>query len=77
MLDVGAGAFAHQLQAQHRDGEAGRDQRGHEGVTERAGHQTFSTSGLPSRPLGRNSRMRISRLMEEVPILPSQPQQLR
>ncbi|CFN72436.1 Uncharacterised protein [Bordetella pertussis] len=61
-LHQGARALAHQLQAEDRRHDDGGHDRGDRGILERTllGHQTFSTSGLPSSPVGRNSRISTS-----------------
>src|SRR5690606_20816722 len=61
-LEMRLHAAAHDLQPVHgRDDHAGHD-RGDQGVLDVTDHYTFSTSGLPSSPVGRNSRMSTSRL---------------
>src|SRR5690606_1361687 len=61
-LEVRLLATAHDLQPERgRDDHAGHDGRDH-GILDVTEHYTFSTSGLPSSPVGRNSRMSTRRL---------------
>src|SRR5690606_2670882 len=61
-LDVRLHSAAHDLQPIYR----GDDDPGHDGcyecILDMTRHYTFSTSGLPSSPVGRNSRISTSRL---------------
>ena len=67
---IGAGqghvdALGLKIEANDRVGNDQCNERAKERVSEIvSSHQIFSTSGLPSRPVGLNSRIRISRLNE-------------
>ncbi|MNT22975.1 hypothetical protein D3C72_1583810 [compost metagenome] len=60
-LDVIACAFALQVQAEDGQHHQRRQHGGNQCILEIRFHQTFSTSGLPRRPVGRNSRIRTRR----------------